>query len=529
MIERDFSSSRVDDYLDMSGLGKCNVLFVRGCDIEKSGCRHINLDYNCVQCLTEELNFTREIPGTHTGKAFDEYMASLETAKPVLENTAFFSPAELSTLGVGTDEPKYSSNPDTKRLVSGVSIDSWRSNYVFGFYNGFSENYQADWLATMRKLYSNYGAIKESGNIDAINARKQSILNLGWNPEIDFNEHNVLFGRDRLMKEAASYQDIFVNYVRMYDRACCGNLNESTDVVERSDVKPIYFIVDKQNTYVCFGDYHLNECILLTSDKCGKVLSKEEINNIKGDVYTTLVNKNNIDFMREHVDHVHKYSTYQIWKESSMISNEHLLGFAMDILSGVSESSMGTRQHKFFKIFSGKLESYDCDAAFNTVSYMINEHVSDVCEIIDQAVTESIRIDVDQDGNMIIYQAKAKILDYGREVNASAKLCKIYLSAGDVEGLKYEIAKQYFMIIMIDKKLASDLTVKEREETINAKRTCINIFQQYLRAVLTMDKEFNFIEYYNKSIYGGAFHISNNTLKYSLTTMVDMLFGKKRR
>lgn len=130
---------------------------------------------------------------------------------------------------------------------------------------------------------------------------------------------------------------------------------------------------------------------------------------------------------------------------------------------------------------------------------------------------------------MIIYQAKAKILDYGREVNASAKLCKIYLSAGDVEGLKYEIAKQYFMIIMIDKKLASDLTVKEREDTINAKRTCCNIFQQYLKAVLTMDKEFNFIEYYNKSIYGGAFHISNNTLKYSLTTMVDLLFGKKRR
>ena len=74
--------------------------------------------------------------------------------------------------------------------------------------------------------------------------------------------------------------------------------------------------------------------------------------------------------------------------------------------------------------------------------------------------------------------------------------------------------------------LPKDTPDKERNKLINNRRTCWNIFTQNMKFITKQDSEFNFVEYYNKSIFAGAISITNHTFKYTIQAMVNMLKAK---
>jgi Acetyltransferases len=75
------------------------------------------------------------------------------------------------------------------------------------------EDYTKDWIDTLDYLYSDFKEIKESGNEGKILARKQSILDLGWNPEIPFTRRNRQLASKRVSKllDKSSPMNLFIN------------------------------------------------------------------------------------------------------------------------------------------------------------------------------------------------------------------------------------------------------------------------------------------------------------------------------
>lgn len=465
--------------------------------------------------------FTMEEPFSIAEEAFNEYMKSIEVANPVLENTAFFTPIELNNLHVGVEEEfEYSPTPDKTTLESGLLISSWRENYINGFYTGISENFQADWNNTMRKLYSDFDIIKESGDVEKINARKQTILNLGWNPEIDFNEKNQIFAKNRLFNAASNFQDINVEYQRIYEKQS----EEGTNSILDERFAPVYIVVtknDNDNKCSIMVDY-TDASLMNLNCVCPQTSCAELTDNDNVDVFMTLVSLTTLDKIRRNIES--EISMPQVFFYSNPFMQ---CSYIMKNLTNNNAVNHMTNQRKIFHIYSGPISSYSPEAAHKATRYAIRMHEDEIDVIESRAFNEALEID--KDGNMLIYRAKSRVLDYGSEINKCAKLCKIYTSSSDIEGLKYEVAKAYYINLLIEEdmgNLPKDTPDIERNKLINNRRTCWNIFTQNMKYITKQDSEFNFVEYYNKSIFAGAISITNSTFKYTIQAMINMLKAK---
>ena len=130
---------------------------------------------------------------------------------------------------------------------------------------------------------------------------------------------------------------------------------------------------------------------------------------------------------------------------------------------------------------------------------------------------------MDDEGNMIIYRATLNTLDYGDAINKSSELCKLYKQSSNIEGIKYELCKLWYINCMLEKKIKRN--DKNKEKYVNDRRICMNVFKTYMKHVNTVDDDFNFVEYYNATPYGGAIRIDKNTLKYSIKALKELMRG----
>lgn len=130
-------------------------------------------------------------------------------------------------------------------------------------------------------------------------------------------------------------------------------------------------------------------------------------------------------------------------------------------------------------------------------------------------------VSMDDEGNMIIYRATLNTLDYGDAINKSSELCKLYKQSSNLEGLKYELCKLWYINCMLEKRIKRN--DKNKEKYVNDRRICLNVFKTYMKHVNTLDNDFNFVEYYNATPYGGAIRIDKNTLKYSIKALKELM------
>lgn len=130
-----------------------------------------------------------------------------------LNDTPYFTPSELIDMGVHGNHNYYCKAADNDGLITNIKIATWFDSYRDMCLDHIFEDYRKDWIDTLDYLYSDFETIKESGNEDKILARKQSILDLGWNPEIPFNRKNRLKASERVSKilDETIPKDIFIN------------------------------------------------------------------------------------------------------------------------------------------------------------------------------------------------------------------------------------------------------------------------------------------------------------------------------
>lgn len=171
--------------------------------------------------------------------------------KSRLNNTPYFTPTELIDMGVHGNDNYYSDKADNDGLIKDISVTTWFDSYKDMISQHVYEDYTSEWIQTLYKLYSDYDTIKEYGTEEEILARKQSILDLGWNPEIDFNNPE---NRIKASKRINSYIDNFVPKDIFIDIDSIvpdeDELETVQEAVSKSTYKPVFIMLTKGRTPV---------------------------------------------------------------------------------------------------------------------------------------------------------------------------------------------------------------------------------------------------------------------------------------
>lgn len=205
-------------------------------------------------------------------------------------DTPYFTPEEMIDLGVYGNNNKYSDHPDNDKLVGDISIPLWFDSYKDMCKDHVFEDYRKEWVATMRKLYSDYDKIKESGDQEKILARKQSILELGWNPEIDY-EFNRKYASSRIkcIIQANYPVDHFIKLDSIPELSE-EELNEAVD----DTYEPVFLVLTKGKTPVISQGIKF---VTKSEYSHASITFDPELN----EVYSFNMRKNNWGFIKENL------------------------------------------------------------------------------------------------------------------------------------------------------------------------------------------------------------------------------------
>lgn len=133
-------------------------------------------------------------------------------------------------------------------------------------------------------------------------------------------------------------------------------------------------------------------------------------------------------------------------------------------------------------------------------------------------------IEFDKDGNLIIYKARTGSLSYGDEIDDSVQLLETYRNQSNIEGIKYELAKLWYINDCIEKKLKKRLSNDQYKELIDTRSVCLNVFKLNLDFVMKSEKGFNFSDYYNSTPFSdSSIKITSNTLKYTMKAIKGLI------
>jgi protein tyrosine phosphatase len=104
-------------------------------------------------------------------------------------------------------------------------------------------------------------------------------------------------------------------------------------------------------------------------------------------------------------------------------------------------------------------------------------------------------------------------------------LLKQYEEANNIDGIKYELAKLWYMNTLLEDKIKNSKG-SEKQEYTKTRTRILNDFNKYLKIVLKEDKKFNFNRYYKNTPYGDdRVRIRNSTLKYGLKNIRRIITG----
>lgn len=124
--------------------------------------------------------------------------------------------------------------------------------------------------------------------------------------------------------------------------------------------------------------------------------------------------------------------------------------------------------------------------------------------------TKEFPIQFEEDGSLIIKNYKK--LNYEQEYQKSHRLLKMYEKNSNIESMKYEISKLWFINTVLEKKIYA-AEQDELEELNKLRGKVLLDFSKYLNFILKEDKEFNFTVYYENSPFSDVkIRISGATL-----------------
>lgn len=494
-----------------------------------------------------------------------------------ISDLPFFTKDTMDFLGVFNLDGslnRYGAIADNSKFNKDMSTKQWHETYNATLSNGIvfkdSVNIIKDWIKKLNELYSDFDSIKESGIQYKINARKQSILELGWNPEIDFNAKVRAMATDKyrkIIKE--NYPKRFKDY---------SNLN--LDLIEESNYEkddkfPIFAVLSYTHTlfgkgikafthsiysYASFSlDSNLEKMYSYTINTRGGGFVVENIKNFKSDktenliaVYCILVNKAQLRkiklFLDQNLLYKNKYAisgiigiilNKPVYHDNEKICSQFVADVFknadIDITGGKNTSLVtpndiyNNASTSFIKVYEGPVNKFnykDVDKKIDKMkkSKPINSKNESLNKVYNDFIyineVKDIPIEFDEEGNLFIKNFKMQ--DIESEYSKSHRLLKIYDKEDNIEGMKYELAKLWFMNEMLEKKIYKKKDFTKKDQDLRSK--ILNDFNTYLRKVQKIEKDFNFTEYYESTPFcDKKLRIKAGTIKYISDIAKDIL------
>ena len=212
-----------------------------------------------------------------------------------IHDTPYFTPQEMIDLGVYGNYNFYDVPADNDGLTTKIKTSTWFDSYQNMYnYNRVLEDYRKEWISKLNELYSDYDDIKKCGDEEKILARKQSILELGWNPEIPFTLKNREKASIRIynMMEQETVKDEFFKI----DDLISGNYRNILfkESVNKDEYDPVFLIFTKGKTPVVSAGIRLFTGSSYTHASIG---FDPELN----ESYSYNMNYQNFGFVRENI------------------------------------------------------------------------------------------------------------------------------------------------------------------------------------------------------------------------------------
>lgn len=457
----------------------------------------------------------------------------------------------------------------------------WREQYKNSFYGIPCDIDHKIGIERVR-LLQKFGHMQKTGQITPED--KQSMINLGWNPEIEYctEENGRIYN-----KIESFYSNIdMVNVTEFVDKIKDSSIEEDSSIV---GLQPVFIVFKRTKESIvnkiiskATKSYWAHSAIgfdvslrnLYTFDGTHGGFTKESIYDYPGgsiiNVICCLVPMSTISRMKRTIQSYRKNAKETSYSFRNLISCltkkatdntlsmvcSNFVDYMMKI--GDIDATRGafstihpgrlrraiarSKRRRYYNIYKGTIEKYNGNKVKLFLSTVLKGGILESIEAenldkemkdifkemiapyIDMVPIEEADFPVQfsKDGDLLIYK---KDLDFEKEYNHSHMLLKQYEEANNLDGIKYELAKLWYMNILLEDKIKSSKGNDKKEYT-KIRTKILNDFNRYLKIVLKEDKQFNFNRYYKNTPYGDdRVRIRNSTLKYGLRNIKRLVAG----
>lgn len=174
-----------------------------------------------------------------------------------------------------------------------------------------------------------------------------------------------------------------------------------------------------------------------------------------------------------------------------------------------------------YKLFEGKAIDYN----INRIEKILDKMYSKAKPIKEVTLLEAkeFPIQFNDEGDLLI--SKKEKIDFLAEYNKSKKLRQSYVKYKNLEGLKYECCKMWYINTILMKLLDNkNLSHSDREDYNNYRSKILTEFSQYLKEIQKIDKSFNFGSFYETTPFSNTkIKINGSTIKYT-TKLMKFIF-----
>lgn len=411
----------------------------------------------------------------------------------------------------------------------------------------------ADRKELLPKLLFQHSVLKDKSSQEAVYL-EEAILRLGWIPGIPYDSMSK-YRANRLLEAAQDKYDI-IDTTSEDDAPTSIDTNDKLQPVYIVLVEGISIFSKAVKKYTNGPFSHAALCIDNTFEKMysfnmhdsdGKFggLTHEKVKEYPPDsklgVFSIFVKKKDMQKIKDTLNMYDKHvkdTTYSILNVFTLTMNKSLqMDFSMicsqfvdNVLKElnieiVSKPSplvtpndfyvASKKNKKIYKLYEGKVKNFTARKVVNKISAIKKSYIKEAAML-----EADLPVQFSKDGDLLIKHIGS--IDYEDEIAKSKRLMKIYYKEDNRDGLKYEIAKMWFIGNLINK----DIERGKLPKTYPAKSHAYNLHQTYLKLLLQREKNFNFMEYYENTPFAEqTTRIKADTLKYTLALLKDALVG----
>jgi hypothetical protein len=473
----------------------------------------------------------------------------------------FFTPEELIDFGYydGEGNRLYDSESD---IYDGFSAGDWFKSYdalYNGVYNEDFKDLYDKWIRSLSVLQNKLDVSYIRGDINEMNEIKEEMISIGWNPVMNFDSKNREISSSRVKNkinnnlltmenlcESEISEKIDKNFNPIYI-TLIGNTSVLSKAIKKitnsdwshsaigfeSDLKKLFSFnanyhgqtgfseesitgYDKNcdlSVFVVFvSDKMKKKCIDIVKDfKKNKSKSKYSFKQILAIPFNKALNIDYQMICSQFVDSLLKLANVNFNKKESGVT----------VPGDLYDSA--TFSNKCYNVFQGKIKDYDSKSVLKRLNIM-----HDTIGIASESTIEEARslpIKMNSDGDLLIRNSRIMTpSDFETEFARSHKILLTAEKSNNIETMKYEVAKLWFLNLTIENKLKSRTTKNTHDDFNKARAKILNDFSKYLKVIQEKDDKFVFGKYYEDSEFNiYETKIDNKSIQMTINTIYDLL------